>query len=76
MAKLICRYCGKEVRAGAGLTSGNNPNCSASPNKKHVLVPNPPFCVYCGKETKSGAVLTVGSNPSCIASPDKKHKLA
>jgi hypothetical protein len=75
MAELICKYCGRPLRAMAGvLRSDYGPNCPSSPNKKHMLVPNPPYCIYCGEKAKPlGSTLVTSRGQTCPSSPNKKH---
>jgi hypothetical protein len=79
MAKLICKYCGKElIPSDSGVRTINGPVCLVSPTKKHVGTQNAPHCIYCGYECRSaGTALTkVGGGPACSASPTQKHVAA
>jgi hypothetical protein len=74
---MTCKYCGRECKSGAGLTSGGNTSCQASPNKKHVLLSDGIHCVFCGGVTKSGgSVLSVGGGTNCPYSPSRRHQLS
>ena len=78
MAKLSCKFCGKELTASdSGVRTGNGPICSSSPSKKHVASVNAPHCIYCGYECRSAGneLWKIGGGPSCSASPNKKHSL-
>ena len=75
-----CKYCGTNcVNQGSyivGKAGGHN--CSKSPNKKHIIVPNPPYCVFCGTETKNQGSYLVGKagGHNCQQSPTGRHQLA
>jgi hypothetical protein len=77
MSTGICKYCGRDVKPmGNCLASEYGVTCNTSPNKKHVMVSNPPYCIYCGRETRpqgNDIVTTYGNN--CYVSPTKKHIL-
>jgi hypothetical protein len=77
MAELICKYCGRTLKSMAGiLRSDYGPACPASPDRKHILVPNPPYCVCCGEKTRPlAAALVTSRGPACPSSPNKKHIL-
>ena len=74
---LHCKYCGKEVKnSGTRLVANGSSICIASPDKKHVGVPDGEHCIYCGKEVKnSGSRLQANGSSICIASPKNKHLL-
>jgi len=74
---LICKYCGKELKAyGPGVTANGSKNCNNSPTGTHIALANPPHCVYCGGETKStSGKLTVGGGYNCNSSPTGNHSL-
>jgi hypothetical protein len=74
---MTCKYCGKEAKnSGSLLLAGGSSTCSASPAKKHVIVPDGEHCVFCGKEARnSGSSLFAGGSSTCSVSSSKKHQL-